>query len=233
MADPKIPKFALTRTSVAKTYHFRVDDPTPFGWALCTVNDGTGELLITSDYGNWSHRWSADPKHLGAPTLTHFIADRNAWDYLACKLLGRSNCHEWDREATVREFRKRLVERRYECGQRYNRTPACLRYADYLEPLRHHGNRMLTKEAAREMWDQLGEMEHAHDQREFIDTFMNDDDLMQWVSEQPYEELQEKPSRDYLILAKGILPALIEACAAEVKQRNEAADAARQDYACG
>lgn len=217
----KIPKFVPTIVSQATTYHFRLADNEPFGWALCSVNDGTGELLITSDYGNWSHRWSADPKHLGHPTLTHFLGERAGEDYLAAKLLGRRSCYEWDRAATVREFRKRLAERRLDRGRRYASVPECLRDADYLEPLRSDGRRMLTRDAAREMWDLLGDLEGAHDEREFLDRFMADDDLTYWVSERPFEETQDRPSRDYEILTKGILPALVEACAAEVKRRAE------------
>ncbi len=209
------PKLKLVSVSSAVTYRFEPEGR-EFGWALCTVNDATGELSIQSDWGNWSHRWNTNPSHLGAPTLTHFIADREAWDYLAAKLLGRRNCHEWDPAATVREFRKRLVESRLERGRSYARVPQCLRSPSYLEPI-HPAGRILSRETAREMWDLLGDLEHACDSREFLDRFMADDDLCFWVSERPFDELQERTSRDYEILAKSILPALISACAARVQ----------------
>ena len=93
------PKLELTGTSVAVAFHFRVNKPLG-GWAICTVNDRTGELVVQSDWGNWAHRWNTD--HIGRPSLTHFIAERDpyhdhAGDYLAAKLLGRSGCYEWDR----------------------------------------------------------------------------------------------------------------------------------------
>lgn len=91
-----------------------------FGWAICTVNDATGELLITSDWGNWSHQWSPNPKHLGAPSLTAFIGDRNAVDYLASKLNvgnGPRSGTEFDADETGRAFCKIVCKWRLECGR--------------------------------------------------------------------------------------------------------------------
>ena len=44
-----------------------------WGWAIFTINDDTGEFTITSDWGNYSHRWPADPVNLGGPNLTDFL----------------------------------------------------------------------------------------------------------------------------------------------------------------
>lgn len=76
MSDPKLQHVA-TLTG-ARTYHFKSTESLG-GWALCTVHDETGELLIVSDWGNWAYRWN--PDHLGRPSLTHFIADRRGYDY--------------------------------------------------------------------------------------------------------------------------------------------------------
>lgn len=109
---------SLVSTQEAITYTFRAV-PDGFGWACCTVNDATGELLITSVWGNWSHRWSADPQHLGAPSLTAFIGSRADVDYLARKLQGGSfragQC--WSAVGTARALRRRVRERRLEEGR--------------------------------------------------------------------------------------------------------------------
>lgn len=112
------PTLSLVSTQTAITYSFRAA-PGQFGWASCTINDTTGELLITSDWGNWSHRWSPDPRHLGAPSLTAFIGTRGDIDYLASKLQGgglRAG-RRWSAEKTAIALRRRLCERRLEAGR--------------------------------------------------------------------------------------------------------------------
>jgi hypothetical protein len=110
-------RLSLVATQTAVTYQFRAAAG-QFGWACCTVNDATGELLITSDWGNWSHRWSTDPRHLGAPTLTAFIGGRGSVDYLARKLQREGTAgRSWSGEATAAALRRRLCERRLEHGR--------------------------------------------------------------------------------------------------------------------
>jgi hypothetical protein len=109
----------LTLTSVkntAVTYSFRATSG--FGWALCTVNDGTGELLITSDWGDWSHRWDPRPECLGHPTLTAFLGERGDVDYIARKLQreGRAG-RRWSARETVRELRQLVWKRRRDDGR--------------------------------------------------------------------------------------------------------------------
>lgn len=106
-------KLVHTHTSVATSYHFRMEGD--MGWALATVNDHTGELTICSDWGNWTHRWNV--RHLGAPTLTDFLSDRSSADYLANKLSlegGPRSGEEFDADETIAEFRRMLAERRRE-----------------------------------------------------------------------------------------------------------------------
>lgn len=109
------PHLTLVETITGtRTYYFRSTDRLG-GWAFCTVDDKTGQLMIMSDWGNWSHMWN--PKHLGAPSLTHFIADREGYDYLACKLLGRDGAWVLDADATIKKWRKRLCAQRLAEGR--------------------------------------------------------------------------------------------------------------------
>lgn len=45
MGELKMPTLVKTAQSTATAYHFKRDDR-DFGWAISTVNDTTGELLI-------------------------------------------------------------------------------------------------------------------------------------------------------------------------------------------
>ena len=112
-------KLALTSTTTAATtYTFHTTGSEFRSWALCTINDPTGELLITSDWGSWSHRWNASPSALGHPTLTDFIGTRADVDYLARKLQREGAAGRvFSAEATARELRRRLCERRLEDGR--------------------------------------------------------------------------------------------------------------------
>lgn len=88
-ADAKryhIPELKHSGTSSAITFHFRVADPKKhMGWALCTVNETTGELSVCSDWGNWTYLWG----HSGMPqssysfgqraTLLEFIGEREPY----------------------------------------------------------------------------------------------------------------------------------------------------------
>src|SRR4051812_34587228 len=79
----------LTGTSSGTAYHFRPTDS--MGWAICTVNDATGELQIMSDWGDWSYRWTVRALGPGSDTaepLTRFLADpgHKHDNYLADKL---------------------------------------------------------------------------------------------------------------------------------------------------
>lgn len=54
------PTLTLVSTQAAVTFSFRATGGAS-GWANCTVNNATGELLITSDWGDWCHRWDPHP----------------------------------------------------------------------------------------------------------------------------------------------------------------------------
>lgn len=236
----RVPKFVPTRISTATTYHFKIDPPDAFGWALCTVNDGTGELLITSDYGNWSHRWSADPKHLGHPTLTHFIGERAGCDYLADKLTKREDRERFDAHETVKHMQRMLCERRLEQGRalidwyrdedpedRIDVGDDWLKRTGGVEfrEVWAFGDKEhwpLTKSSARYLFRELGKLD-ASTVEGFVEAF-NEIDGHEWISVEPWhEDLRYRPDTSYRVLVEGILPALVEACAAEVKRRAQPA----------
>ena len=201
--DPKL-ELAEILTG-ARTYRFQSTEPLG-GWALCTVNDATGELLIMSDWGNWSHRWN--PKHLGSPSLTHFISVRRGYDYLANKLLGSRDARVLDAEATIRKWRRRLCEIRREEGRAGADNPP------YFLP-RHE---RLDAHLAREIWDRLGSLfEDERREQIFIEHAWQIEGFSHWISEEPWEDAEHRYSHEYRVLVDFLLPALAEACAQPVK----------------
>jgi hypothetical protein len=197
--DPKL-KLVETLTS-ARTYHFQSTELLG-GWALCTVNDATGELLIMSDWGNWAHRWS--PKHLGSTSLTHFIADRQGYDYLACKLLAHDDAWVLDADATIKKWRKRLCEQRLAVG----------RAGD------DHLPRGLSHHLAREIWEDLSSL--VDDERHepiFVEHAVRIEGFSRWISEEPWEDTVHCHSHAYRLLIDFLLPALVAACVETVRSQ--------------
>lgn len=202
------PKLELTKIlTSARTYHFQSTEPLG-GWALCTVDDVTGQLLIMSDWGNWAHIWN--PKHLGSPSLTHFISDRRSYDYLANKLLGSRDARVLDAEATIKQWRRRLCDRRREEGRAGADSPP------YYLP----HNERLDASLAREIWDRLGSLfeDECHEQI-FIEHAWQIEGFSRWISEEPWEDTERRYSHEYRALVDFLLPALAEACAQTVKAR--------------
>lgn len=175
-----LPAFELTSRSVATTYSFSTV-PRSYGWALCTVNDQTGELAVLSDWGNCSYRWHVN--HLGAPSLTHFIAQRASRDYLADKLMPVAT--EFDPEETVTRLRKQVCE------------------------LRREGR--CTARQARTTYDDLKRLTGERDATAFLNTFL-DRDPPEPMAVDPWERLVYSPSMSYLVLRDAILVALVAAC---------------------
>lgn len=99
--------------SPAVTYRFVFEHE---GWLHATLNDTTGELLITSDWGNYGYRWDA----LGDRTVTEFLAEkgREQWDchYIVQKFLNGTqskNLEEVvDTDATWKPIATRIIEGR-------------------------------------------------------------------------------------------------------------------------
>jgi hypothetical protein len=185
----------------ATTYYFRFDH---FGWAAVTINDGTGELSIQSAWGSFAYRWSPDSKHLGAPSLTAFLADHDRVDYVASKLLSEDNqAHQVvDEDDTLRKFYWRLGELR--------------RSGDLLRVHRDQGSGYDTVETDAEMRAQLGDeardfvRQVCDERRSFWDVWGEASAELRAVMghDEPYEILAYRDRRAVEVLRQVILPTL-------------------------
>lgn len=256
------PKLVLTSAKAASiTYSFVTEgDETTFrSWALCTVNDQTGELLITSDWGSWSHRWHASPEALGAPTLTAFIGTRGDVDYLARKLQAEGRLGQrFSEEKTAGELRRLLCERRlrdgheqlerrlepddYDGGRIPNHlmdryTEAGLPILSYREvdsptwqdPLRKECLPYLTAEAARILWDEIGETigECGASTDLLFDRLLRLSGFVEYVTDEPWNHVMTEQTPEDRALRDIVLPALIEACKDAALDADERLEALR------
>lgn len=240
------PKLVLkSARSMSVTYSFETEGNGFKSWALCTVNDQTGELLISSDWGSWSHRWNASPSALGAPTLTAFIGDRGDVDYLARKLQkeGRGG-QVFSTRKTARALRQLLCERRLNDGrcQLENRlepedlpprsstdyTPEGLPVFSYHTVVRWMGSErerlpFLTKDVARRIWDAIGDLAEELDRSNgdlFYERLPSIDGFAEYVTGEPWEHGETEQTFEDKVLRDIVPPALIEACKT-VMQRAE------------
>lgn len=241
----KTPKLMLTSAKAASiTYSFVTEGEGFKSWALCTVNDQTGELLITSDWGSWSYRWHASPEALGAPTLTAFIGRRDDVDYMARKLQsgGRGGLR-FSEEKTVQALRRLLCVRRmadgrerlkyrlepkdYDDGQlpnhlmrRYTEAGLPLlshRQVDspsWQDPTRKEYLPYLTAEAARTLWDEIGEtIDECGSSTDLMsDRLLQLSGFSEYVTDEPWDCVETEQTPEDRALRDIVLPALIKAC---------------------
>jgi hypothetical protein len=207
-AEPGGGTMTLTNTSLATSYHLRsVHRAGQWGggWAICTVNDTTGELSIQSDWGSWSYRWHT--AHLGPRrgqadarpmTLTEFLGERavDGRHYIADKLTSGEHSERWrfSPEKTVADLRGRILEMR-----RTNSIGVWF---------------------ARDVWDALGEIEHTDDVRDFVSHYYDIEHITDVFHHVIENGLREEPTSSYLVLLDVIVPALIAACGATVAERD-------------
>lgn len=214
-------------SSAAVTYHLRPVGAR--GWVLATVNDETGELSIKSDWGSWSYRWNVC--HLGAPTLTKFIANCASCDYLADKLTSREERTCFDVDATIKVMRAIVCARRLEQGREWN---AYYQDEDPKDRWNLAGDAPawaetkrvwccgraeqwpLTRSLARELFDDVGALRNADTADSVVSAFQRIDGS-EWITDEPWEHLKYVPSRAYVQLFHGILPAVVAACDAHVQ----------------
>jgi hypothetical protein len=194
-----VPKFDFVGCSPATTYRLAPakgeNRQAGYGWAFATINDSTGELQIMSDWGNWAHRWSTNPAHLGATTITHFIARRVAVhgfpdQYLADKLTTREQREVFSSEKTVEHLRGYIV--------------------------RDVHNGVMSGAVGAELWDELGELESIDDAGDFGERFYDIDDHDKIISDSLYEYHQHEPTSAYIVLRDGIIPTLVAAVAEQL-----------------
>lgn len=214
----KTPTLALTGTSTATSYHFRAKPPEHhWGWAICTINDGTGELQIMSDWGNWAFRWNV--LHVGpsrynryrTATLTEFIGDRSddGLDYLACKLTTREEREEFDPDETTRKWRKQLCDARLAFGREHGPDESfSYGWRD------RHTRPALTRDLARELWETLGgELSCTTDVQLFLERTFHIDGWLWFTHDRAWEDVEHRRGAGYEILMHTILPALRDAAA--------------------
>jgi hypothetical protein len=231
------PLALMSSAASATTYSFATTGEGHRSWALCTVNDATGELLITSDWGSWSHRWDAHPNSLGAPSLTAFIGDRGDVDYLARKLQreGR-NGRVFSASETARSLRRRLCGRRLQDGRGQiagrleaddlvdGAVPGRLRDRFTEDGLPIFGDLgeayerlpFLSRAEARRIWEAIGALaldigDHSSGDL-FWDRLSAIDGFLDHVTEQPWDYAQTVQTAEDRALRSSILPALIAAC---------------------
>lgn len=241
MKSPK--KLVLTSaTSASVTYSFVTEGDGSKSWALCTVNDQTGELFITSDWGSWSHRWHASSRALGVPTLTAFIGTRADVDYLARKLQGDGGLR-FSPDKTVHALRRLLCTRRLEDGRGQlenrlepedyddGRLPSHLmgRYTEAGLPLLSHREieapswqdstrkarlPYLTAEAARVLWDEIEETIDEYSPRTDLvfDRLLRLSGFTDYITNEPWDYAETEQTPGDKALRDIVLPALIKAC---------------------
>lgn len=197
----KLPRFKLTGIASATTYKFRVANSPHGEWACCTVNDDTSALMVTSDWGDWSHTW-CNPAFGQAVDLTDFLSGCSP-DYIADKLstnYGRVFCGEKTEKYICAELRK--MRENFEISKETYKQAV-----EEVKSLRdYHDNEQMYQER---LWD------------------IRDDNGNEMFSE-PWHLLQSDYEHKYLVLLKGIIPALQVACKKTAAQRRKMVPAVQE-----
>lgn len=193
----KTPRLKLVGIASAVTYKFRGFrglEPLS-GWADCTVNDETGALMITSDWGDWSYTWG----HLNfgaSKNLTEFITICGV-DYLADKLSGGTRASkEFDGAATTKQLKAELRVMRKSCDISKDVYESCL------SQLSHMASPCSEERYADQVSQLVGDKDVA-------------------IFDEPWYFYQYKDKNEYVVLLRSILPALKLACRKSRTQRNK------------
>lgn len=206
MSKPAPPVLRLVETTTgARTYRFRPEDR-DLGWALVTINDATGEVLICSDWGNYTEIFGRSG--LGTVDVTHFLAryDAGSFDYLVNRFLGRAK-RTFCSDATVDRLRERLIDLRREDISLSGRKPphpcGYFTHDDFeaasaeLEELRDIGQ---GEQASALFWERLP------------------DKVTELISD-IHESFAEVETSAAQSLREILLPAIVRVCADELERR--------------
>lgn len=157
---------------VVYTQRFQHDDGVR-SWnerALIMIDDAKGLFSVESGYGNFSNVWGASGR--GGETLHGFLYTCG-FDYFMDKASTKPHrIPDWD--ATVRDLRKDLLQRRRDAGG-WSRD-------------------WMTKERARKMWDELNELEDYHAEEELVRKLFDDSDWCQFLDYSDPTRTMESPA---------------------------------------
>lgn len=174
--EHNLPNLELRHSQMSKavTYSFWFKGYS--SWANFTINDGTGEFSVQSDWGSWAYRWHTNSLGEGK-TLTHFLLECDA-DYIVnkFKIGGAADLKDVvDPKGTLNAIKERIDE-----AQQDDR---------------------ITKQVARALW--LAAVEYTEMNR--CDATLIDSDLCDFLNE-PHEYTEYEPSHTYVLLVRRLIP---------------------------
>jgi hypothetical protein len=196
-AGYRLPRLELREDVAIGTveyYHFKFNR----GWAIFIVNNETGEFSVQSDWGNYAYRWSTDPQCLGEPTLAQFIA-RTSPGYIVDKFASnepRDFREQMDAEGTEQNIRKKILEAR-----------------------REH---RLDQEEAADLWSMVRDVDFDGADS-FMYTLGSGNELADFLGEEPWYDIQTKPSHAYCFLREILLPFFIRWLKGHLREERRAA----------
>lgn len=177
MPSLKVKKLGV---NTATAYHFVFDEP--FGWAIFSINDATGEFNIQSDWGDWQHRWNIN--HLGdsytkhTMPLTSFLGDRGDAGYVCDKLHYGKERNQFSPEKTEESIKEHILLERKSLN--------------------------IDKDEARELWEQASELDYDSADA-FYYSLRDYPELNNFLCE-PWEFLRTEYTSGYKFLHYKLLP---------------------------
>lgn len=202
---PDLTDFTVT-AGTADVYSFRFQEP--FGWAIFTVNNATGEFHIQSDWGCWQYRWPVGD-NLGktsaahAKPLAHFLGTSNDPSYVTGKLgygEPRSFRNEFSEDRTKDAMRRMILAGRLAADDVDPEVSEWMeeRVETATGQRLESWDESLSKERARQLWKDLDRWMDDHDMKSEAAQVMAIDD-MRYSHEDLYDFLTGKNKRTRVI----------------------------------